>query len=377
MKWKTPSGEKTQKTVAIQPSALEEYRQQNKKIASSRPLKKSKYTSIAKLDNLAAGKFGETKLAVKFEGSGNIFTIEEFAKNEPDFFWKILAAEEKPKDQYEALINSDFKAGFVLMVGKSANKTVLNLKIDAKSGTCAKYFIVIKEGVEVAIIEQIDTNGIAMIGETVYIMDGASATIAKMHHEQANLFSYQQCIIEKNASLVNNNTWLTGDLVRANTTNILNGDGASAKEYSLLVAKKNGHFDLNYSSIHRCQNGFSHCVFKSVLKDESMNVFDGMIRIEEPADKSNALLECHAMLLSDQSKSNQIPGLEIKTDDVSATHSATVARIDDEQIFYLASRGIPVNEARKMISESFLESVAFMLPQTVKVMVQRAVQENS
>ena len=80
-----------------------------------------------------------------------------------------------------------------------------------------------------------------------------------------------------------------------------------------------------------------------------------MIRIGKEAKNSNAYLAGHAILLSEDAKSDAIPGLEILTNDVKATHSASVSQIDDEQIFYIMSRGLSESEAKKFIVLGFLE----------------------
>ena len=92
-----------------------------------------------------------------------------------------------------------------------------------------------------------------------------------------------------------------------------------------------------------------------MLKDKSKSVFKGMIRIGKDARNSSAYLAGHAILLSPDAKSDAIPGLEILTNEVKATHSASVAQIDQEQIFYMMTRGLSEDEAKKFIVLGFLE----------------------
>ena len=92
-----------------------------------------------------------------------------------------------------------------------------------------------------------------------------------------------------------------------------------------------------------------------MLKDSSRSVFKGMIRIGKDAKNANAYLAGHAILLSPNAKSDAIPGLEILTNDVKATHAASVAQIDADQIFYMMTRGLSEDEAKKFIVLGFLE----------------------
>jgi Fe-S cluster assembly protein SufB/Fe-S cluster assembly protein SufD len=98
------------------------------------------------------------------------------------------------------------------------------------------------------------------------------------------------------------------------------------------------------------------------LKGESRSLFKGMIKIGTTAKNSRAYLAHHAMLLEKAAKSDAIPGLEILTNEVKATHSASVAQIDEEQLFYLMARGLTQNEARKMIVLGFFEPVLARIP---------------
>jgi Fe-S cluster assembly protein SufB/Fe-S cluster assembly protein SufD len=83
-----------------------------------------------------------------------------------------------------------------------------------------------------------------------------------------------------------------------------------------------------------------------------------MIRIKENATKSNSFLSGRSILLDKDAKSDSIPGLEILTNDVKATHSASVAQIDEEQLFYLNTRCLSYSEAERTIIEGFLEPLS-------------------
>jgi len=99
-------------------------------------------------------------------------------------------------------------------------------------------------------------------------------------------------------------------------------------------------------------------VEKSILRNKSKSLFKGMIRIEKNASKSNSFLSSRSILLDKDAKSDAIPGLEILTNDVKATHSASVAQIDEEQLFYLNTRCLSYAEAERTIIEGFLEPLS-------------------
>ncbi|MHB1908362.1 MAG: Fe-S cluster assembly protein SufD [Nitrososphaerales archaeon] len=133
------------------------------------------------------------------------------------------------------------------------------------------------------------------------------------------------------------------------------GEGASAEDVEVVFGNGYQRYDLVADLSHVAGNTKGRILCNSVLKDNARSVFKGMIRIGKEAKNSNAYLAGHAILLSPNAKSDAIPGLEILTNEVKATHSASVQQIDDEQIFYMMSRGIPEEEARKFIVLGFLE----------------------
>jgi len=115
-------------------------------------------------------------------------------------------------------------------------------------------------------------------------------------------------------------------------------------------------------------------VEKSILKDTSKSLFKGMIRINEQAAHSNSFLSGRSILLSKGAKSDSIPGLEILTNDVKATHSASVAQMDDEQIFYLGTRCLSYSEAERIIVEGFLEPLSRTMSHQVRAWISNIIE---
>jgi Fe-S cluster assembly protein SufD len=101
--------------------------------------------------------------------------------------------------------------------------------------------------------------------------------------------------------------------------------------------------------MHRVGNSVGNVLVRGALKDKARSHFDGLIKIFPKAQKSNAYLQEHTILLNPGTRSDAIPGLEISANDVRCTHSATVSEIDYEKLFYLKSRGIDENNAKKLM----------------------------
>ena len=146
----------------------------------------------------------------------------------------------------------------------------------------------------------------------------------------------------------------------------LNGTGAAVNDAVVIFGNNDQSFDLNIIVNHNAQSTEGKIVEKSILKDTSKSLFKGMVRINEQAGQSKSFLSGRSILLSKGARSDSIPGLEIFTNDVKATHSASVAQVDDEQIFYLGTRCLSHSEAERIIVEGFLEPLSRIMSYQVR-----------
>jgi Fe-S cluster assembly protein SufB/Fe-S cluster assembly protein SufD len=158
-------------------------------------------------------------------------------------------------------------------------------------------------------------------------------------------------------------------LSRYRTHYYLNGTGASVQDAEVVFGNNEQSFDLSANLIHQKPSTEGQVVQRSVLKNKSKSLFKGMIKIMETAPKSKSFLSGRSILLDKDAKSDAIPGLEILTNDVKATHSASVAQIDEEQIFYLGARCLDRSEAEKIIVEGFLEPMSRVMSYQVRAWI--------
>ena len=97
--------------------------------------------------------------------------------------------------------------------------------------------------------------------------------------------------------------------------------------------------------------------YKGILKDKAYTDLSGLIRVGSAAQMTNSRLEEHTVLLSEKSRCDALPALDIQTDDVQVSHSAAVTQADEEKLFYLMSRGLDESQARTLIVEGFFEDL--------------------
>ena len=136
----------------------------------------------------------------------------------------------------------------------------------------------------------------------------------------------------------------------------LKGAGASAVITGILIGNGNTKQILHTMQIHKAKNTKSNLLVKTVLSGEASCLYDGGIRVEKKAQKADAYQRNENLLLSDHAYAESKPSLEILANDVRCTHGATVSTINEEQLWYLVSRGISVQGARRLISEGFIQS---------------------
>ncbi len=125
----------------------------------------------------------------------------------------------------------------------------------------------------------------------------------------------------------------------------------------VISAMEPGVYKVRVVSDHQASNTFGRIVIKGVAANGARVVVDGMVKIGKEARRTDSFLEMRILLLDKKSSAVAEPKLEIENNDVKASHAATVGKIDDDQLFYLESRGINLDEAKKIIVEGFLKEV--------------------
>lgn len=180
--------------------------------------------------------------------------------------------------------------------------------------------------------------------------------------DHAVYLSNQGVSVSSNAKASLASILLGGRITRSRFNLGLNGRGSSFEGYQVFFCDGKQRYDLDANLIHNSPDSAGSLTARGVLKGESQSIFKGMVKIRKGAKNSHSYLAHHAMLLDKRARSDAIPGLDIDTNEVKATHSASVAQIDEDQIFYLEARGLPKDEAKKLIVIGFFEPVLSRIP---------------
>ena len=121
-----------------------------------------------------------------------------------------------------------------------------------------------------------------------------------------------------------------------------------------VVLKNNEEFNLSTKTIHKVGNNKVRVHIKAVLDDQAKLNYEGLINIEKGADFADSYLQQDNLLMSDNVVCNSTPQLQIKANEVKASHGVTMGSFDQNQLFYLKSRGLSEKEAKKLLVEGFL-----------------------
>jgi Fe-S cluster assembly scaffold protein SufB len=230
------------------------------------------------------------------------------------------------------------------------------------------------EDAHASVVEELMPSGAAataarqaLFAGTTEVTLGAGATlrVAGVQELPANLVAFQHrtATIGQGAELHWALAQLGSRLVRSRIDNRLEGDNSSVEQVEIVFGGSDQLFDLTSYTTHVGRDTTGNLLSKGALLDRSRSYMKGLITIERSAIGTDSYLGEFGMNLSKAARAVAIPSLEIDQPDCRrAAHSSSVGPIDETQLFYLESRGIPPDEARKFIVLGFLEPVVARVP---------------
>ncbi|MGI9542358.1 MAG: Fe-S cluster assembly protein SufD [Cyclobacteriaceae bacterium] len=223
--------------------------------------------------------------------------------------------------------------------------------------------IVAGENSQATILEVFQTSGAhqSFINSVSEILVNAKASLDryKIVNESGSSFHIGTTQVEQKVESQFNSYSFTlgGSLVRNNLNINLSGEHCETHMYGLYLLNGNSHVDNHTTVDHKIRNCFSNELYKGILDDNATGVFNGKIYVRPDAQKTNAFQSNKNILLSNDASMNTKPQLEIWADDVQCSHGATTGQLDDEQLFYLRSRGLSEARAKAMLLHAFASDV--------------------
>ncbi len=273
--------------------------------------------------------------------------------------------------KFAALHGAFWKGGTFLCVPKNVQAAApLHSALWSADGkTFTHTLIVLEDGAEAQLIDEYASqtgkgqsfhNGIVEL----IVGDQASLTYVSLQDFDSNVWqvSHERARIGRDARL----DWVLSvmgtRLVKAFQTVDLDGAGSWARMSGLFFADRRQHFDLDTQQNHNAPDSVSDLLYKGALKDKSRSVWQGMIKALPDSQRIDGFQANRNLLLERTARADSIPGLEIEADDVRCTHATTIGQLDEMEIFYLMSRGIPREQAVRMVVEGFFAPVMKRIP---------------
>jgi Fe-S cluster assembly protein SufD len=260
------------------------------------------------------------------------------------------------------------EAGFYLRVSKNqCMDGPLFVDHRASCGGQARFhlnLIELEPFSEVTLVERIsstDRDSGGLFTNLTHIKAGEGSKINRIVIQEMNELSsfhnLENMVVGKNATLSNLAIHLGSAQTRVESKGLLTGEGADFENSSVTLGRKGQLFDQRTMQHHLAPNGKSRLTFKNALADEAKSIFSGLIKVENEAQQTNSYQTNRNLLLSNEAEADSMPGLEILANEVKCSHGATTSKIDDQELFYLLSRGIRRSVAERLIVLGFFEEV--------------------
>jgi Fe-S cluster assembly protein SufD len=296
--------------------------------------------------------------------------LDEAESQHPELFRKHFMREEAilGGQKFAALHASQVRAGTFLYVPRGVE---IDLPIEAfhwMHGANASVFphtlIIAEEMSKVTLVDyyestDADAPGLACAVNDLWLGAGANVTYVCVQNwsRKAHSFQINSTVVGRDAQSKSLFAQLGGRHVRSESVSRLRGQGGRSDMLAVTVADRAQEVDARTFQIHEVPNTQSDLLYKNSLDDTARTIFSGLIRVDPGAHRTDAYQKVRNLLLSDDAEANSAPGLEIEADDVRCTHGATSGQIEQEELFYLLSRGITKAESQRLIVFGFLHEV--------------------
>ncbi len=275
---------------------------------------------------------------------------------------RIVDAE---RDVFAAANDASWTGGAFVYVprGVTVEAPVLLTAISDAAATSLqrRVLVVLDEGAEAEVWEQYlsgSPDADALVNTVVELVVGQNARLrfvtAQDMNETSWIFGSMRAEVARDGVL----DWVVAGFGSARgkvrTETLLAGEGAEGKVTGAYAPHGRQHIDYDTTQEHGAPNTTSDLAFRGILSERSSVVWRGMIKVDPGAQQTDAFQECRNLLLSKRAHADAIPGLEILANDVRCTHAAAIAQIDPEQLFYLRSRGLGSDHAKRLVIEGFM-----------------------
>jgi len=270
-------------------------------------------------------------------------------------------------DRFASLQAAGWSSGTFLHIPKNVSlKKPLHIFTGMSDGGCdmSHLVVVLEEGSDATILYECSSvtptaNGFHCGGIELIVKPGARLRFVKLQEwgDRVWHFAQQRATVDRDASLQWTLAAMGARFTQVNQQVSLIGPGANSQVNGTMFTSGKQQMTYNTLQYHQAPHCRSDFLYKAALQDSSRTVWRGMIKVAPGAVKTDGYQRNDNLMLSDLARSDSIPGLEIKADDVRCTHGSTSGKVDEELIFYAQSRGFTRHEAVRMIVTGFFQQI--------------------
>jgi Fe-S cluster assembly protein SufD len=234
-------------------------------------------------------------------------------------------------------------------------------KAEAGTANFPHVIVVAEAGSRATIIESYESESASLTDTAIqiFVEDNANLTHYRVQKESAEShhIGTTEIILKRGSFYNSTNINLGAKLARHDISLKFTAEGGEAFVDGLYMLSGEQHSDTHSSIDHAVPNCLSHQTYKGVLNDRSRGVFNGKVFVRENASGTDARQSNKNLLLSNDARVDTKPQLEIFNDDVKCAHGATVGQLEEEELFYLLTRGLNETLARNLLTYGFAEEI--------------------
>lgn len=273
---------------------------------------------------------------------------------------------------YAALHAAYFGQGTFLYVPKNLKVSQVLRNVGVHTGGHAGFFphtlVVLEEGAEAVLMDEVHSASAAsgFCSQVSELVLGPGSRLSYVHFQNLNQASgsalRQRTVLSQDSYLYTLGMVAGGKYSTSYLESRLDGAGAQVDLLGLVLARGDQQIEIRTLQDHDARAGMSDALVKSILRGRSLFYFDGVVKIHKEGQNSNAFQSNPNLLLDEARVGESIPTLEIEADDVACKHAASIGSIDEDERFYLLSRGINPRDTENIIVEGFATELAQRLP---------------
>jgi Fe-S cluster assembly protein SufD len=227
--------------------------------------------------------------------------------------------------------------------------------------------VVLGDGAEATVLDRFGspvTDHLCDAVVELLVGDGAHLRYLSLqeHGPRTWHLGLQRARIGRDATVRSSAVALGGDYARLRSEAVLEGQAAESDALAVYFGDGDQMLDFRTLQDHDAPSTRSELLFKGAVEDAARSVYSGLVRLRKTAQKANAFQTNRNLVLTEGAGAESIPNLEIEANDVRCSHASTVGPIDDDQRYYLESRGVPPDEAERLIVLGFFDDVFARLP---------------